>query len=96
MKCKLNECIQHKIDVSIYLFFCWFYYFEVTRIRETMYFKLKIVWGGLKVGKYAFGTDPLALPMPRDIGIAKGIFFMRDTGSHRRVFAISASLFDLI
>ena len=46
MKCKLNECIQHKIDVSIYLFFCWFYYFKVTRIRETMSLKLKMLWGG--------------------------------------------------
>jgi hypothetical protein len=45
MKCKLNESIQHKIEVSIYLFFSLFYYFKVTRMRETMSLKLEISWG---------------------------------------------------
>ena len=49
MKCKLKESIQLKIDVSIYLFFCWFYYFKVTRIRETMSLKLEILWGGTPI-----------------------------------------------
>ena len=45
MKCKLNESIQHKIEVSIHLFFSLFYYFKVTRMRETVSLKLEISWG---------------------------------------------------
>ena len=58
MKCKLNESIQHKIEVSIYLFFSLFYYFKVTRMRETMTLKLKMLWGGTPRPPLLFGNPP--------------------------------------
>ena len=58
MKCKLKESIQLKIDVSIYLFFCWFYYFKVTRIRETITLKLNILLGRTPRPPLQFGNPP--------------------------------------